>query len=200
MKHLLVVAAFLMGSAFIYACGDDDKDSKKSGATCAQVKSHLQSCDFPAAALTEWDDDCWDDGDTPAAKYSRCQNECFSSSSCERIKGGLCWGTGQAGDAASEEHFDAIVSCFDACFDANKDFVCGSGETVTVEDECDGFEDCADGSDEHSACPAVSTATFTCDDGDVIPADWECDGTADCTDGSDEHSSCPTPWQETYCG
>ncbi len=64
-------------------------------------------------------------------------------------------------------------------------FTCKDGSEMFSDWECDGAEDCADGSDEHDGCEY-----FECASGESISVDWECDGEEDCADGSDEHADC----------
>ena len=85
--------------------------------------------------------------------------------------------------------------------------------------ECDGNQDCRDGSDEHRDCSewpkhdyyiylllnrsqfilfncvtlmylGCDNDEFRCTNGRCIDEDRECDGFSDCTDDSDEHSGC----------
>ncbi|KAM9168439.1 very low-density lipoprotein receptor-like [Mergus octosetaceus] len=66
-------------------------------------------------------------------------------------------------------------------------FPCSNGRCIPLLWECDGDEDCSDGSDE-SACvkKMCAESDFVCNSGQCVPNRWQCDGDPDCEDGSDE--------------
>ncbi|WP_257264048.1 hypothetical protein [Endozoicomonas sp. ONNA2] len=65
---------------------------------------------------------------------------------------------------------------------------CDNGECYYAEHQCDGDNDCSDGSDENCTqadCDRLEGHSHFCNDR-CVDDDWVCDGEEDCGDGSDE--------------
>ncbi|VDM80650.1 unnamed protein product [Strongylus vulgaris] len=68
------------------------------------------------------------------------------------------------------------------------EFRCQNQHCIHQSWECDGDNDCLDGSDEHANCTYSSCQAefWQCANHKCIPNSWRCDGNDDCDDGSDE--------------
>jgi hypothetical protein len=156
--------------------GDSGSGGSGSGGSsageggCEEILSEFRSCNL----LTEGKVSCDDFGATP------CEISCIQDASCDELESWLCLSMVTS----------SMMDCLEACELAGGTFACADGSDVIAADyQCDGMEDCNDGSDE-VGCQGVAPATFTCDDGEQVPADWRCDGEVDCNDSSDE-DGCP---------
>lgn len=114
--------------------------------------------------------------DEPETQREACFMDCFQGISCADWRESVCSDT--------DLPPGTVLNCIEIC--EGQPFVCDSGEVISGSAECDGFFECADGSDENGC----SEAFFECD-GISFPEDFRCDGSQDCSDGSDE-LRCPT--------
>ncbi len=101
------------------------------------------------------------------------------------------------GNAQAEAAFDCLV---DATYDyvdcligegcpSFEEMMCADGSgTFSESDVCDGFQDCADNTDEMMGC---ATEPFMCADGVELQPSDVCDGFGDCDGGEDEQQNCP---------
>ncbi len=160
-----VVAVLIMVAGS--GCGDDD------GKVAAFV-SKLRQCDL----MTDGRVNPYD-YEEPVTAEDNCYANCYLSASCGDLAAMVC----QSGDPSP-----STIACMNAC--EGDDFVCADGsDTISGSWVCDGYEDCADGSDE----VGCGSTGFECADGsETIPEGWVCDYEEDCLDGSDE-VGCPAP-------
>jgi hypothetical protein len=154
----------LVGTLLATCGGGDSSDSSY----CERMVSRMESCGLLAKGSGIGN--C-----TEPKPYEICNAECMVGGSCSDLAVLAC----QPGS-----HATALEACNSNCT-ARSIFTCKNGSTVSGSSQCNGYEDCSDGSDE-AGCP-----TFTCRDGDTVPQDNKCDGNEDCSDGSDE-AGCPT--------
>ncbi len=140
-------------------------------AACNAFADKLRSCGLMSSGVV----DCGDG----SARELHCFQHCANATSCADLTTAYC----------SEEDTpegEAFVGCvFDCLGSSQATFSCADGSSILAEWQCDGYEDCADGSDE-VGCP-----TFRCADGDTVHKAFQCNGREDCADGSDE-AGCPT--------
>ncbi|XP_072042464.1 uncharacterized protein [Amphiura filiformis] len=78
------------------------------------------------------------------------------------------------------------------------EFFCPDGTCVSKVWACDGFEDCADGSDEYEAFCATCPFQFYCSNGRCIDTENVCDGINQCRDNSDETQICDVDLPSPY--
>ena len=69
-------------------------------------------------------------------------------------------------------------------------FLCEDGECIPTDWVCDGFADCADGTDEDETLCATCPYKFLCTNGKCIDLEDVCDGKSSCRDSSDEDQIC----------
>lgn len=98
-----------------------------------------------------------------------CYEQCLAEASCEQLSAALC-----------RTSLDLLLAC-----DARCAVRCGDGSLLGVERRCDGFAQCADGSDEEGCQFAL-----VCNDGRGVPG-ARCDGSYNCPGGEDEQG-CPS--------
>ena len=86
--------------------------------------------------------------------------------------------------------YDELSNWLDSTNDDEDMWICDNGEEIPDSWINDGYEDCADGSDEWDTNDSDNQPNmFVCDNGEEIPEDWVNDGEPDCEDGSDEYDN-----------
>jgi hypothetical protein len=190
-------ACVMLGALFFVLTSCKGESSSRNGSYCARITQNVIACGMEALLR---ESEC----DEPDTEESRCAGECFLGATCAELKTAVC-----EDDVPVE-----LEACIEGC--RPPPFTCGDGTQVSDFSVCDGYPDCADGSDEVTNCPkcgdgraypnyarcdAISECadgsdergcvTFTCSNGETVPEDFECDGYPDCADSSDEHAECP---------
>jgi hypothetical protein len=166
---LFVCSGLALG--FGLGCNNGSGDGGGDGGLASAYVDRLQECGLLSAGELPMFDETVDE-------QSACFANCVIAASCEDLAELNC------------NFFDpmldpALVACGESCQPSVADFTCGDGMMVPADDQCDGFDDCVDASDE------AGCVTLDCADGNgTYPMAFKCDSVPDCSDGSDE-LGCP---------
>lgn len=159
MRRILGLAA-----AVLLAIACSGSGSGTGGNLCGEFRTKVDSCGFHKLA-SEGECDADQDSDTV------CYANCVLSLPCDAYVAAYC-----------HQEYSGFASCVEKC--EPPPFVCADGESLPADAKCDGYQSCADGSDE-VGCP-----TTDCGDGDTYVQSEKCDGFAACQNGADE-VGCP---------
>lgn len=100
-------------------------------------------------------------------------------------------------ESYTDKGFSASYSAYDPSNPCPNKFACSSGLCISKEQQCDGWNDCGDMSDEMKCKCGVDQ--FSCNNGLCKPKLWVCDRVNDCGDLSDE-KQCSCENTEWRCG
>jgi len=158
-------------------------------------------CDGSSATCNaSWGPDCSNGADESLATCGDAHDECVADPTCADTDCGYwlqygysCYELLGYGYDCSVCEAEGTDCSFPGC--ADDEFACASGDECEPSSwVCDGWSDCADGSDE-ADCGAPPTCEdqglVDCGDGQCIYGSWICDGWADCSNGSDEADCAP---------
>jgi hypothetical protein len=170
--HVPVVGVFAVLTLF--ACGSEThKSGSNDDDLAARYTAKLREC----GALGEGESDHLWTFDARA----RCSLEkCLLPARCDAFFEVTC-NPGDSDYSTSPSFY--LLECFDKCT-RDTAFQCGGGEWVSAGGECDGNEDCENGSDEANC----EGKRFACGDGSFTRFDLVCDGFTECDNGADEEN------------
>lgn len=158
---LALVIALLTVSCF--------KSKNTNGDDCSSNTSKLRQCGL----LSEGEFGCPEPSNSDEQNMLACVASCTLDADCRQLENFFCF----------NDFSSTYGECTYECYRQSR-FKCkDSGKVLDDDEECDGFEDCVDGSDEENCF-------FQCQNGDSIPAGRHCNNEIDCEDGSDEEG-CP---------
>ncbi|KAG1951968.1 suppressor of tumorigenicity 14 protein homolog isoform X1 [Pimephales promelas] len=100
-------------------------------------------------------------------------------------------------ESYTDKGFSIIYTAFDPVDPCPGRFACTSGLCISKQQQCDGWNDCADMSDEKQC--KCDEEQFTCRNGLCRPQFFVCDRSNDCGDNSDEEH-CDCGIAEERCG